>query len=244
MKPADKHRLLIVGDSISLGVAELRGNEIAGYVNTTYVNILRSRLANMVLQVEADIHRTTTATLKFLPEALRQHTPDCVLLMLGGNDADVEWKRFIISDGRVLRNRIPLADYTRNLQQLAELIRNAGAKPILTDMPNHCLAKRGPYLSALANKDVAAMIAAHGGQPTSDAGLDRYRQAAEEVAARTGSAFIAYGRELNHHPLEAMSGPDGVHPSAEAHAIIGDVIATQMDRLTCRDKITVPHRAH
>ena len=216
----EKRKLLIMGDSISLGVAELRINEIVGYVQPAYTDILRKDLLDVEIVIDADIHRTTSATLGVVDGLLSSHRPNAVLLMLGGNDADVEWRRFVISDGRIARSRVKLETYAANLEALARRVRNAGGLPVLTDMPNHNLATRGPYLSMLSGKDVTGMIAAGGGQETSDAGLQLYRNAAARVAQDLNCPFVAYGENLRHYPLEKMSGVDGVHPSAMAHQLI------------------------
>lgn len=213
-------KLLIVGDSISLGVAELRISEIVGYISPVYTDILRSEMKDVNIHVDADIHRTTGNALGILDSLLKTHQPDVALIMLGGNDADVEWRRFVISSGRIVRNRVPVETYAENLQAIARKTHAAGVWPVLTDMPNHYLAVRGPYLSNLSGKDVTAMIAATGGQERSDAGLQLYRDAAAQVAGRVGCSFVDYGQTLHEQPLAAMSGTDGVHPSALAHQII------------------------
>lgn len=216
----ESRKLLIVGDSISLGVAELRVSEIVGYVSPVYTDILRSEMPNVDIHVDADIHRTTGNALAIVDSLLEHHRPEVALIMLGGNDVDVEWRRFVISSGRIVRNRVPVETYAENLEAIARKTHAAGVWPVLTDMPNHFLAVRGPYLSALSGKDVAAMIAATGGQEHSDAGLQVYREAAAQVAGRVGCSFVDYGQTLHEQPLAAMSGTDGVHPSARAHQII------------------------
>ncbi len=222
MRKAPNHRLLIVGDSISLGVEELRISEIAARVQICYVDLLREKLPSTEILVDADIHRTTTAALAVMDALLAKHQPCVVLLMLGGNDADVEWKRFIISDGRIVRNRLSVAQCAANLEMLARQVAAAGAFPILTDMPNHDLSRRGPYLSELSGKNVAALIAGNGGQQRSDRGLEEYRQAAALAAQHTGSAFVDYGAALHRFPPAQVIGRDGVHPNSQAHQIIAN----------------------
>ncbi len=213
-------RLLILGDSITLGVAQLGGERITAHVEMSYVDILRRELPQLVIHIDADIHRTTADALPRLEPLLERYHPNLVLVMLGGNDADLYWKRFVISAGRIMRHRVAVEQFTVNLQQIVARVRAAGATPILTDMPNHCLALRGPYLSQLSGKDVTAMIAAHGGQATSDASLARYQQAAAAVARAAACPFVAYGQALARYPLENVATADGAHPNAFAHGVI------------------------
>jgi lysophospholipase L1-like esterase len=228
--------LLVVGDSISLGIAEIRGADVTGRVQRSYLDILHGQLPEIHFIVDADIHRTTADAVELMDPLLQKHPADAVLVMLGGNDVDLLWKRFVISNGQIVQNRIRVDRYAANLAKIAQKIISAGSLPILTDMPNHSLEIRGRYLSQLSGKDVSAMIQAHGGQPVSDRELEVYRVAAGRVAAELGCPFVRYGTALSHQPLASVSGPDGVHPNDHAHEIIAEelrpVIQAVMDK--CR----------
>ncbi len=217
-----KHQrtLLIVGDSISLGIAEIRGADVIGRVQRSYLDILQAGLPDIKFIVDADIHRTTADALELIDSLLQEHHPDAVLVMLGGNDVDLLWKRFVISNGKIVQNRIRVDRYSANLTKMAQKIISAGALPILTDVPSHALDIRGRYLSQLSGKDVSSMIQAHGGQPVSDQALEVYRVAGAKVAAELECPFVRYGTSLSRLPLESVFGPDGVHPNDYAHALI------------------------
>ncbi len=229
--------LLIIGDSISLGVAELRINDIVGSVHPSYTELIADGLPGVRIHVDADIHRTTVNALPILEQLLLTHKPDAVLIMLGGNDADVEWRRFVISGGRIGRSRVKVETYEHNLETLAGKVKAAGAIPVLTDMPNHYLAVRGPYLSHLSGKDVTAMIAANGGQERSDVGLQHFRLAAARVAERMACPLVDYGQALHMQPPEQMCGPDGVHPSRQAHEIIARQLEPVLRRILLQEEI-------
>lgn len=108
----EDHTLLILGDSISAGYGLQPGQG--------WVDLLRKRLEaqDYAYQViNASISgETTQGGLTRLPELLRQHQPDLVLLELGGNDG--------------LRG-LPLHLMQNNLSRMIDLSRNAGATPVL-----------------------------------------------------------------------------------------------------------------
>ena len=224
----EKHRselkLLIIGDSITLGVADMRGADVVAYVDRTYVDILRERFPHLTLMVDADLHRSTIGGLRSLRPLLEAHRPQITLLMLGGNDADPDWKRFVVSNGRVARSRIEISRYIDNLRSMAEMVESTGGIPILTDMPNQYLARRSRVLSELAGRDLAPLIEAGGGEKLCNEVLEKYREAAAALAARLGVPFAPYGHSLARHPLDQVVGPDGVHPSRLAHTIIAEQI--------------------
>lgn len=109
--PASKHAatVLVWGDSLS-----------AAYgipVETGWVSLLQTKLSDTYKVVNGSISGETTAGgLTRLPEALKQHEPDYVLLELGANDG--------------LRG-IDLPTMRRNLEQMITLAQTADAKVIL-----------------------------------------------------------------------------------------------------------------
>ena len=120
--PADgKQTLVILGDSISAayGLDEREG----------WVQLLRKRLADQSLAVEvvnASISGETSAGgLTRLPRLLAEHSPDYLVVELGGNDG--------------LRGYPPRM-LQSNLQQMVKLAREGGAEVLLLGMqmpPNY-----------------------------------------------------------------------------------------------------------
>ncbi len=216
--------LMIMGDSITLGASEVRGSTVVHRVEQGYVDWLQRAHPALRIAIDADVHRTTTTLLPRLPAALAQHQPRIVLVMLGGNDVDIDWRRFILSKGRIVRNNVAIERYARNLRTIAELIHAGGAVPILSDMPNHDVSLRGPYFSRLAECDVVQMLIASGGQEESDRRWQIYLQMAGQVAQETGAVPFAYGVQLHQHPSSLTVGPDMVHPSAAAHQLIAEML--------------------
>jgi lysophospholipase L1-like esterase len=228
-------KLLIIGDSITLGAAEISGNQVVTSVEFSYVELLAEALNGVQICVDADLQRTTSAVRDSVDSLLATHTPDTVLVMLGGNDADLDWKRFVLSDGRITRSRVPVDVYEKNLRQITTSILASGAAAVLTDMPNHHFELRGPYVSKLANKDVTSLLQRNGGQAASDTELKKYRAAVERVADELDVPLAAYGRSLDLHPPLEMVGVDGVHPSAAAHRLIAESLAPTLLSV-CRRK--------
>ena len=113
--------VMIFGDSLSAayGIAAAQG----------WASLLGERIGKAGLGwrvVNASISGETTAGgLRRLPEDLKRHKPDIVVIALGGNDA--------------LRGQ-PLAAMRANLEQMIRLTRQARAEPVLAGMmipPNY-----------------------------------------------------------------------------------------------------------
>ncbi|MET0065995.1 MAG: arylesterase [Candidatus Thiodiazotropha sp.] len=108
-------RLLVVGDSLSAGYGVTRG--------ARWVDLLERQLSDhcdAFQVINASISGDTSGGgLSRLPKLLEQHRPDLVIIELGGNDG--------------LRG-ISLAELRGNLQGMAQLAKQAGARVLLLGM--------------------------------------------------------------------------------------------------------------
>lgn len=118
---AARHRILVVGDSLSAEYGLQRG--------TGWVALLEQRLAEQ--KIAADVRNasisgdTTSGGRARLPALLQGYQPTHVVLELGGNDA--------------LRG-LPLKNTADNLAAMAQAARQAGAKVLVVGMqmpPNY-----------------------------------------------------------------------------------------------------------
>ncbi len=167
--------LLVLGDSLSAGYGI---NQESGWVA-----LLESDLGDDHRIINGSISGDTTGGgLNRLPRLLQEFNPDVVLLELGGNDG--------------LRGQ-PLALMKTNLQAMIELVRDAGAEPVLFGMrlpPNY-------------------------GRRYSDAFAAVYPQLSESEKV----LLIPFQlEELS--VTEGMIQEDGLHPTALAQPIIKDVV--------------------
>lgn len=110
--PAKAEGILVLGDSLSAGYG-LKAGE--GWVTLLQTKLKQQGYAQPV--VNASISgETSQGGLTRLPELLRQHQPDLVLIELGGNDG--------------LRG-LPLSQLHQNLSQMIQLSLAEKAQPLL-----------------------------------------------------------------------------------------------------------------
>jgi acyl-CoA thioesterase-1 len=167
-------KILVLGDSISAGYGM---NIDDGWVNLMNQTLIQRespwRLINASISGE-----TTIGGLKRLPELLETYKPQIVVLELGGNDG--------------LRG-YPAAKIRANLLTMTQLVKKAGAKPVIITMripPNY-----GP----------------------------RYTRAFESVfvdaAAQGGAALVPFLFEAVAASRDLMQA-DGIHPTAAAQPLL------------------------
>ena len=167
--------LLVLGDSLSAGYGVNQGSG--------WVALLRNDLGDDHQVINGSISGDTTGGgLSRLPRLLKEYSPDYVLLELGGNDG--------------LRGQ-PLSLMKGNLQAMIDLVREAGAEPILFGMrlpPNY-------------------------GRRYSDAFAAVYPQLAE------AQKVLLIPFQLEELAVtEGMIQQDGLHPTALAQPSIKEVV--------------------
>lgn len=169
--------VLVLGDSLSAAHNIPAGQ---GWVSLLEQR-LRRELRDPPAVVNASISGETSAgALARLPDLLRKHRPTVVVIALGGNDA--------------LRG-LPPAQLRGNLERMATLSRQAGARVLLLGIdvpPNY-----GPAYS------------------------ERLRRTYAEVAQAQGAALVPF--MLEGVALEpGMMQADGLHPTAAAQPRVLD----------------------
>ena len=167
--------LLVLGDSLSAGYGVNQGSG--------WVALLRNDIGDDHQVINGSISGDTTGGgLDRLPRLLKEYSPDYVLLELGGNDG--------------LRGQ-PLSLMKGNLQAMIDLVREAGAEPILFGMrlpPNY-------------------------GRRYSDAFAAVYPQLAE------AQKVLLIPFQLEELAVtEGMIQEDGLHPTALAQPSIKEVV--------------------
>jgi lysophospholipase L1-like esterase len=211
------NRLLILGDSLAMGAAEVSNSDVVSFVSPAYPEMLRTLFPQLDIVSSCGVRYDTNVALKQIPQLLQTHRPAAVLLAVGGSDVDVDWRKTILSNGKRNRSRVSLEDYEKNLREIVRFVSRAGVKPILVECTSCDMAMRGAYFGKLSGVDVPAIIAAGGGQETNDARVSRYREALRRVAGELRIEFVAFPPALATEDPHIIYTEDGVHLSVAAH---------------------------
>lgn len=118
MASGQPERILVVGDSLSAGYGVTPGKG--------WVDLLRAKLGDAAEVVNASVSgQTTRGGAALLPDALKRHQPDILILELGGNDG--------------LRG-ISLEEMKSNLEKMVREAKETGARVLLVGVripPNY-----------------------------------------------------------------------------------------------------------
>jgi lysophospholipase L1-like esterase len=228
--PVVSNRLLIVGDSLAMGAAEVSGNEVTHFISPAYPDLLRQMLPQLDIVLTCGVRHDSSTVRGQLPGLLQTHRPAAVLVAIGGSDADLDWRKAILSNGKRTRSRVSLEDYEKNLRCIVAQAKDAGAKPILVEGTSSCVEMRGDYLSKLSGLDVKGMIVAGGGQETLDRRVEPYRQTLRRVAADLDANLVPVPTGLVSEDPHIIFTQDGVHLSAAAHRLLAAAFASVIRR--------------
>lgn len=177
--------IMVFGDSLSAEYGLKRGS---GWVSLLQDRLKRSGFPHLVSNASIS-GETTSGGLTRLPAALRRVKPDIVLVELGGNDG--------------LRG-LPVATTKKNLTQMIQLTKAAGAAPLLVGIrvpPNY-----GPQYAR------------------------QFDGLFKQVAQSTETPLVPFLLEgIAENP--SMFLPDGIHPNESAQSRLLDNVWPTLMRL-------------
>jgi lysophospholipase L1-like esterase len=215
------HRtILIMGDSVALGASSLDGVEVRARVQKPFPQQLAAALSGWNVIVDAAAMRTTLMAAERVASLLDEHRPDALLLATGANDVDLDWRRFIVSKGSVVRSRTPPAQFAKSVALIADAASTRGVRVFLCDTMTCHLSIRLPYLTQLLGVDLNGMAKAAGGQPACDGLVRAYRETVERAAESHGAVVASFGSALDRGVASAVHEADGTHPNQAGHDLI------------------------
>lgn len=226
---AGRKQLLILGDSLGLPRPDAMATPQKG-AEITYP----WRLGNAGFRVAQVCQRyfTTADALRVLDETPALAECDAAVIHLGLNDCA---NRMFMEDERLALGLLPEALRTR-IVGFAQTYR----RQILTQLPSRHYVTVEDYS---ANLDKLATRLRQGGArqlvltttilppsrawpstPGVNANFGRYNQALMEVAWRTGATLFDLDRLIYEAGFAAVLNPDGMHLSAEGHALFANSV--------------------
>lgn len=227
-----KSRVLIFGDSISLGATELWDGEIRRAAGESFVSLVRQGCGDIELHVDGAVRRTTSDGVKQFPELLKEIAPEVVLMLLGGNDIDLDWRRFIVSRGRRIVHRVPIERFESNLREMIGAARESGVVPLVCDVPGLDFPKHAAWLSGKTGMDVSSLVEVAGGPAEVLRRVGEYNRVVERVAEETGTIVVRWAKAVAERlPLAEQFGADGLHPGDAAHGVIAETVIEALGKV-------------
>jgi acyl-CoA thioesterase-1 len=217
-------KILVVGDSLSKGVALDETKKKYTLLKDSFFNLLSQNL-NAEMHNASRFGSTIVQGQKQLESKFEKFDPDIVVLEFGGNDCDFAWDDIAKDPSRDHIPKTPLDIFEKSLNAMIDFVTGRGKKAVLTTLPplyadsyfnwftNNDREKGLNILKWL--KDVWHIYWWH----------ERYSNCIQYTARERNVDCIDIRREfLKRTDFAQYICPDGIHPNEAGHRLIFDAV--------------------
>lgn len=227
MKNLSNHNIIVLGDSISKGVfLEDRNikkidNSAIEIINKKYgIEVKNRSVFGQTLKRAYDKGLVTNLVKDF-----EKDKKNIVVIALGGNDADYDWKEVALSPLEKHQPKTPLLEFEKLLKTVITFLQENGAEVIVNSIfPMD--SKR--YFDAVISKvaDSNNVLKFLDNDLTN---LSRHQEgfnnSVRSVVAETGCKFIDYRSPLlMQNDFLSYFCDDGIHPNQKGHEFIAKIV--------------------
>lgn len=218
------NKILVVGDSLSKGVALDETKKRYTLLDDCFFNLLAENL-NAQMYNASRFGSTIVQGQKQLESKLNKVDPDIVVLEFGGNDCDFAWDEIAKDPSIDHIPKTPLDVFENVLNSMIDFITGKGKKAIVTTLPplyadsyfnwftNNDKEKGKNILKWL--KDVWHIYSWH----------ERYSNCVQYTARERNIGCIDIRREfLKRRDFSQYICSDGIHPNEAGHRLIFDAV--------------------
>ncbi len=214
-------RIVCIGDSITKGIRPANGKSKAVTADDTFCAqvqaMFRAKGVNVeVINAGVGSDRTDGA-LKRLDDDVLAHNPQFVTIMFGTNDS--------VYDIGKRGPRLSVKTYERNLREIVNRVRSAGAEPVIMTEP-----LMGSDWLAPARNPVYA-------EKGLNYSLGLFMEAARRVAHEMKTPLIDHYTRWEKAPKSDVESwlSDGVHPNVVGHTIIAKTMMETLAPMVIRN---------
>jgi len=211
----------IFGDSILKGVQLDDENTRYHVDNNIDVNMLEKKFLlniNNFSKFGCTIAKAFTMIEKRFSNDL--HKCDAIVLNLGGNDCDFDWKAVSERPDDDHQPATPLDDFAEIYKKIIEFLKEKGIRPILTTLPPLDAQRFFNWFCGGLEKK-ANVLEWLGGVEAIYRWHENYSRTIEKIAEETGTLLVDLrGAFLKHRKLENLLCADGTHPNTEGQKVI------------------------
>jgi len=145
---------------------------------------------------------------------------DAIVLNLGGNDCDFDWKAVSERPDDEHQPNTPLDAFTETYKSIINYLKDKGIRPIITTLPPLDAQKFFDWFCGGLEKS-ANVLTWLGTVEAIYRWQENYSRTIEKIAEETGTLLVDLrGAFLKHRKLEQLLCADGTHPNTEGQRVI------------------------
>ena len=128
-------KIAIWGDSVLKGVVLEEGKDRYSLLKDSSIELIK-REYNLMIKNNSKFGLTVTKAMRLMDKSLSKGDhPNYVLVELGGNDCDYNWKEISENPDKEYYPNTPLPKFIESINTIIEKFRANGIEPILTNLP-------------------------------------------------------------------------------------------------------------
>jgi len=218
-----QHYVEVYGDSILRGV-QLDETDKRYHINNNIdVGLLEEKF-RLCISNFSKFGCTITKAFSLIEKRFKNNGEkekcDAIILNLGGNDCDFDWKA--VSENPEIEHlpNTPLDTFIETYRKIIEFLKEKGIKPIITTLPPLDAQKFFDWFCGGLEKK-ADVLKWLGGVEAIYRWQENYSRTIEKLAEETGALLVDIrGAFLKYRKLEPLLCADGTHPNTEGQKVI------------------------
>ena len=164
---------------------------------------------------------------------------DAIVLNLGGNDCDFDWKAVAENPEIEHEPNTPLDVFAETYRKMIEFLKANGIRPIITTLPPLDAQKFFNWFCGSLDKS-ANVLKWLGSVEAIYRWQENYSRTIEKIAEETGTLLVDLrGAFLKHRRLEHLLCADGTHPNTEGQHVITQGFLEFIERASAGGKIAL-----
>ena len=164
---------------------------------------------------------------------------DAIVLNLGGNDCDFDWKAISENPDDEHQPNTPLDAFSDTYKKIIEYLKAKGIRPIMTTLPPLDAQKFFDWFCAGLDKS-ANILKWLGTVEAIYRWQENYSRTIEKIAEETGTLLVDLrGAFLKHRKLEHLLCADGTHPNTAGQRVITQGFLEFIEMAKAKGKIEI-----
>ncbi|MCL2079503.1 MAG: SGNH/GDSL hydrolase family protein [Oscillospiraceae bacterium] len=146
--------------------------------------------------------------------------PDAVIMNLGGNDCDFDWKAIAEHPEGEHKPNTPIEVFAEKYKKIIEFLKDKDIRPVITTLPPLSAQKFFNWFCGGLEKK-ANVLKWLGGVEAIYRWQENYSRTIERLAGETEALLVDLrGAFLKHRKIEQLLCADGAHPNTEGQKVI------------------------
>jgi len=213
------NKIICLGDSITKGKVWLEDQRRPYITEKSYPLILKN-LMNIDVENDGICDITSEQVLEHIGSDIIFQKDSAVIIEIGGNDCNPNWKKIKKDPDGEHDAIIPLEIFKENLAKIIDIVKGYSAIPILCTLPPLDGERYYNLLKRVFGDGIKGWIDKNGGIYKWQ---EKYSDTVKVTAEKSGTPLIDVRTAfLNTSKYEKLISIDGIHPTEEGYSLIAD----------------------